>query len=140
LAIAYLSEERPMKQLLCLLTAALTVTVLYGVCWGDDKREEKPRFKGVELYSWKDKGGNWVFVLLDGTNRLKTEKEVKGAKDQIRGAERLKEALARLAVGEQVSWAHRVKGLEFPPEATRKEIEKAAKEAKIDLRTLGPKD
>src|SRR5262249_28652574 len=53
-----------MKQLLCLVTAALTMTILHGVCWADDKRrEEKPRFKGVELYSWKDKEGNWVCVL-----------------------------------------------------------------------------
>jgi len=126
-----------MKQLLCLIAAAFTMTVLHGVCRADDKREEKPRFKGVELYSWKDKGGDWVFMLLDGTNRLKTEEEVKGAKNQIKGAEDLKKALARLAVGEQVFWTHPIKGFEFPPGVTRKEIEKAAKEAKIDLQTVG---
>jgi hypothetical protein len=37
-------------------------------------------------------------------------------------------------VGEQVFWTHLSAGFEFPPEATRKEIEKAAKDAKIDLR------
>jgi hypothetical protein len=125
-----------MKQLLCLITAALAITVLHGLCWADDKREERPRFKGVELYSWKDKADGWVFVLIDGTNRLKTEKEVKGAKNLIRGVEALKKALARLAPGEQVSWAHRIKGFEFPPEETRKEIAKAAKEAKINLHTM----
>jgi hypothetical protein len=130
-----------MKQPLCLIFAAVTMTVLYGSCWADDKREEKPRFKGAELYSWKDKDGGWVFVLVDGTNRLKTEKEVKGVRNLIQGAEALKKALARLAVGEQVSWSHQIKGFEFPPEATRKEIEKAAKEAKIELRiTATPTD
>ena len=122
-----------MKQLLCLSIAVLTMTVLHHVCSADEKREEKPRFKGVELYSWKEKGGGWMFVLLDGTNRLKTEEQVKGAKNKIKGAEDLKKALARLALGEQVSWTHPIKGFEFPPEATRKAVEKAAKEANIKL-------
>jgi hypothetical protein len=129
-----------MKQLRCLIIAALTMTVLHGICRADDKREEKPRFKGVELYSWKDREGDWMFVLLDGTNRVKTEQEVKGAKKQIKGAEDLKKALARLAVGEQVSWTHRIKGFEFPPKATREGIQRAAQQAKIDLQTLAQKD
>jgi hypothetical protein len=140
MTIIYLSKESPMKHLLCLLATALTMTVLYGVCRADEKREEKPRFKGVELYSWKDKGNNWVFVLLNGTNRLKTEEEVKGAKNQINGAETLKRALARLAVGERVSWTHPIKGFEFPSRAMRKEIEKAAEEAKIDFQTSAEKE
>ena len=129
-----------MKQLPCLIIGALTMTALLGISWADDKREEKPRDKGVELYSWKDKAGDWMFVLLDGTNRLKTEQQVKGAKNQIKGAEDLKKALARLAVGEQVFWMHRIKGFEFPPKATREEIHRAAKAAKIDLQTSAPKD
>jgi hypothetical protein len=125
-----------MKQLMFLITTALTMNILHGFTWADEKRKEKPRVKGVELYSWKDKGDNWVFVLLDGTNRDKTEEEVKGAKNQITGVEDLKRTLARLAVGEHVFWTHPIKGFEFPPKATRKEIEKAAKDAKIDLQTL----
>jgi hypothetical protein len=138
-AIAYLSRERSMKQLLCLIVAVLTLAVLHRVGCADEKREEKPRFKGVELYSWKDNGRDWRFVLLNGTNRLKTEEEVKGAKYTIKSVEELKKALARLAVGEQVSWTHPITGFEFPPEATRKAIAKAAKEANIDLR-LEPKE
>jgi hypothetical protein len=127
-----------MKQTLFVIAALSTVTVLNGLRGADDKREEKPRFKGVELYSWKDEGGVWVFVLLDGTNRGKTEDEVKGAKDRIKGADDLKKALARLAVREHVFWTHRVDGFEFPPEPTRKEIQKTAKEAEIDLQIQGP--
>ena len=126
-----------MKQLFRLATTALTAVALCGACRADDKREEKPRFKGVELYSWQDKSGAWKFVLLDGTNRLKTEEGVKSAQTQVKGAKELKKALARLAVGEQVFWTHPIKGFEFPPQATREEIEKAAKEAKIDLKTSG---
>ena len=78
-----------------------------------------------------------MFVLLDGTNVSKTEEQIKGAKNHIKGADDLKKALARLAVGEQVSWSHRIKGFEFPPEALRKEVAKTAKEAKIVLRIDG---
>ena len=126
-----------MKQLFRLATTALTAVALCGACRADDKREEKPRFKGVELYSWQDKSGAWKFVLLDGTNRLKTEEEVKSAKTQVNGAKDLKKALARLAVREQVFWTHPIKGFQFPPQTTREKIEKAAKEARIDLKTSG---
>lgn len=123
-----------MKQVLCLVAAAFAMPVFQGVARADDKREEKPRFKGVELYSWKDKEDNWMYVLADGTNRQKTEKEVKEDKKPIKGTAELKKALALLAQKEQVSWSnHRLSGFEFPPESTRKEVEKAAKEAKIDL-------
>lgn len=126
-----------MKLLSYLVVAALTMTVAHRACWAGDKREEKPRFKGVELYSWKDEKENWMFVLLDGTNRLKTEKEVKEAKNKVRGAEKLNEAIARLAVGEQVSWTHRIGVFEFPPESTRQAIAKAAKDANVEL-NVGP--
>jgi hypothetical protein len=124
-----------MKPSFCLAATVLAAAVLCGVCSADDKREDKPRFKGVELYSWKDEGGNWVFVLLNGTNELKTEAKVKSAKTKVKGAEGLKKALARLAVGEHVVWSHPIRGFEYPAKATREEIEKAAKEAKIELRT-----
>ena len=126
-----------MKQLFRLATTALTAVALCGACRADDKREEKPRFKGVELYSWKDKGGVWHFALLDGTNRLKTEEGVKSAKTNVKGVQELTKALARLAVGEQVFWTHPIKGFEFPPQGTREEIKKAAKEAKIALTISG---
>jgi hypothetical protein len=124
-----------MKPLFCLATTVLALAVLWGVCRADEQREEKPRFKGVELYSWKNKGGDWQFVLLNGTNRLKTEAEVKSAKTKVKGAEELKQALARLVVGEQVFWTHPISGFEYPAPGMRQEIAKAAKEAQIDLKT-----
>jgi hypothetical protein len=125
------------KCVLCLVAAFSIVTAVPGVSSADDAREAKPRFKGVELYSWKDSAGDWVFVLLDGTNREKTAEEVKAARNKIKGAEVLKKAIARLAEGEQVSWSQRIKGFEFPPAATRKGIKKAAESAKVDLTIAG---
>jgi hypothetical protein len=124
-----------MKNLRHLLGTAMIVTVLSSACWADDKREANPHFKGVELYSWKDKGGDGVFALLDGTNRDKTEAEVKGTKDLFKDTKELKKTLARLAEGEQVSWSHRIAGFEYPPKVTREEIKTAAKKAKLILRT-----
>jgi hypothetical protein len=122
----------PMKCLLYVLAAVFTLASVSAV-WADNEREQKPRFKGVELYSWKMEG-EWIFVLLDGTNRVKETQTIKEAENQITGVADLKKALARLAVGEQVSWTNRQQGFEFPPKATRKEIKKAADAAKIKLR------
>jgi hypothetical protein len=124
-----------MKPSFCLVPTVLIAVILCGVCLADGKREEKPRFKGVELYSWKDEGGNWVFVLLSGTNELKTEAMIKSAKTKVKGADGLKKALARLAVGEHVVWTHPIRGFEYPGKAMREEIDKAATEANIELRT-----
>ena len=129
-----------MRDLLYFLGTAMIVSVLSSTCRADEKREAKPRFKGVELYSWKDGGGGWVFALLSGTNNEKSEEVVKGSKDLIKGVPDLEKALARLAEGEQVSWSHRIAGFEFPPKATRDEIETAASKAKIILRTSADKD
>jgi hypothetical protein len=136
-AIVQAAKGATMKQLQCLIFAIATMTVLHQVSRADEKREENPRFKGVELYSWKDNGGDWIFVLVDGTNRLKTEGEVKGSKNKVKSAQELKKALSGLAVGERVSWTHPIKGFEYPPEAMRKAIKKEAKDAKINL-SVGP--
>lgn len=122
-----------MKQLLSLALTALILAGSARLCQAADKREERPRFKGVELYSWKDKGGDWLFVLLDGTNRIKSENEVKGSKSRINGVEGLKKALSRLAVGERVFWTQPAQGFQLPPPEVRKGIDKAARKAKIDL-------
>ena len=123
-----------MKTMQWLFAVVFSMTVFHGISNAEDKREAKPRFKGVELYSWKNQAGDWLFVLLDGTNRQKNEKEVKEAKTQIKGVKDLKKALALLAEGEMVIWSnHRLQGFEFPPEDTRKEIEKVAKDVKLEL-------
>ena len=123
-----------MKPIVCLFATALAATSLGGGGRVDDEREAKPRFKGVELYSWKDDTGTWNHVLLSGTTRLKIEAEVKAAEGRVRGTEALKKALSRLAVGEQVTWMRRLEGFDVPTGDTRKEIEEAAKDAEVKLR------
>jgi hypothetical protein len=68
-------------------------------------RLEKPLFKGVELYSWRD-GRVWMFSLLVGTNRNKTEQEIMAKSVVMTGLKPLKVRLATLAVGESVSWSN----------------------------------
>jgi hypothetical protein len=121
-----------MKHLLCLILPVLALAALSSICQADDKREAKPRFKGVELYSWQEKG-DWWFVLLNGTNRVKTKNEVKAARNRIKGADNLKREIARLAVGEQVFWTLPAKGFELPPKEVQQAISKVARGAKIDL-------
>ncbi|MBM3980674.1 MAG: hypothetical protein FJ304_10385 [Planctomycetes bacterium] len=99
----------------------------------EPKREPKPRFKGVELYSWKDDKGVWQFALLSGTNRDKTEAEVKAAKTVYAGTDKLAAALKLLAEGEMVFWSHRPKGFEYPPKDDLKKIDEAAKAAQVEL-------
>lgn len=67
-------------------------------------RAPKPEFKGMELYSWKTPGEAWHFSLLAGTNRLKTDQEIKNPEWTIIGMEELKKRLAKLAEGENVFW------------------------------------
>ncbi len=68
-------------------------------------RLEKPLFKGVELYSWRD-NQVWKFSLLVGTNRNKTEPEIMAKSVAVTGLEPLKARLATLAIGEYVSWSN----------------------------------
>jgi hypothetical protein len=71
--------------------------------------------KGYELYSWYDGGaGEWQYVLITGTNRLKTYEEMVLGESQVagdgwvriavKGTIQLKALLARLPRGEQVAW------------------------------------
>ncbi|MDB5307299.1 MAG: hypothetical protein JWO38_1501 [Gemmataceae bacterium] len=125
-----------MKTCLVVAFAALFVTPTIRA---DDtpKREPKPRFKGVELYSWKDEKKGWLFVLVDGTNRTKTEKEIKSVPTVYAGTDKLADALKVLAEGDMVFWSRRVKGFEYPPEDDLKKIDGAAKAAKVELHRVG---
>ena len=120
------------KQVVALVVAALHLS-LASVSLADAEREEKPRFKGVELYSWQDAENKWTFVMLDGTNRLKSPEEIKKAKGRLKGVASLKQAFGLLAEDERVSWLHPVEGFEFPPKAAQEELATAAKEAEIEL-------
>ena len=89
--------------------------------------------KGMELYSWSEHG-NWYFALLEGTNRLKSEDEVKNHPNRIATVNALSDRFNNLAEGEQVVWNLRfVRGFSFPGEIIVSEIVAAAKRARINL-------
>ncbi|MFN2226197.1 MAG: hypothetical protein ACK2UY_07815 [Anaerolineae bacterium] len=71
--------------------------------------------KGYELYSWRPAGsGSWRYVLLTGTNRLKTFDEIAAAADgeteagwvklTAVGLDELKALLRRLPARTTVTW------------------------------------
>jgi hypothetical protein len=74
--------------------------------------------KGYELYSWPTEDGEgWQYVLITGTNRLKTYDEIVSAENAIdeggwvrvsaTGTEGLKALLSQLPDGESVTWIGR---------------------------------
>lgn len=121
-------------KLVCIVLVCLAALVTIPVARADEpKREEKPRFKGAEVYSWKDGNGTWQFAIVSGTNNEKTEQVVKTAKTVYAGEDKFVAALKLLAENEQVSWSHRISGFEYPPKEVLKRIDEAAKAAKIKL-------
>jgi len=117
-----------------IVTATLFLS-LTGISAAENKveREKKPRFKGVELYSWKDVNGKWTFSLQTGTNKMKSIEGIKNIKTPHLDVKTIHAALSKLAVGEQVFWTHFIKGFEFPPLATQRKVADTARKAKIKL-------
>jgi hypothetical protein len=71
--------------------------------------------KGYELYSWQVQG-EWVFVLVVGTNRLKTYDEISAPEVGVKGLDAIKGELDLLPAGEYVFWtAGRVPNTVLPP-------------------------
>jgi hypothetical protein len=127
-----------MKTILIVLLSFMS-TLLVTPAQSQERPSQKA-FKGMELYSWKDTNGDWVFALLPGTNRLKAEAEAKKKETQIPGADELGKHFLRLAEGEQVFWFHRdLKGFSYPDEKMIDEIASLAKKAKVELH-VPPKD
>ncbi len=81
-------------------------------------RGSRPAFKGIELYSWQDPATQkWRFVLLAGTNRIKTPAEIMAGQAAIGSVEALKEQLSRLAPEESVFWLVPDSRFALPPPA-----------------------
>ena len=122
-----------MKTIPLLITVFFLFATLCPIGSAFAEREKELRFKGVELYSWQDEDKNWNFVLMSGTNRIKTEKEVKSS-PKIIGVEKLAKAFGELAVGESVAWVEeRVPNFDEPPKEIREAVKEAAKKARINL-------
>lgn len=63
--------------------------------------EDKPAFKGMELYSWQKGNGDWVFNILYGTNRLKTINEVMSSE---MASNAVSDCICLLPDGEIILW------------------------------------
>ena len=89
--------------------------------------------KGYELYSWEAEQA-WHFSLLVGTNRLKTDEEVRAHGVAVTGVEDLKVKLGELAEGEEVFWlVSRIPGYSLPPPAAIGEVQAFCRQRGIKL-------
>jgi hypothetical protein len=62
-------------------------------------------FKGMELYSWLDPATkSWHFTLLPGTNRRKSDAEIRESREVALTVGDIERKISRLAPGEQVFW------------------------------------
>jgi diacylglycerol kinase (ATP) len=101
-------------------------------------RSEQPAFKGLELYSWQTGSGAWQYAILVGTNRNKTVEEILSAPLDLPG---VKTAIARMAVGEYLSWTNNVYdptasqsvSFAFPPDAVIQELKEFALTKQVNL-------
>jgi hypothetical protein len=95
-----------------------------------------PSPKGWELYSWK-KQDNWFFVLVNGTNRIKTAGEILTNEGAVINAAGIRNELARLPRGEEVVWALRgMPEFGFPPADMIQEIQAFCTEQGIKLTVI----
>ena len=125
-------------------TLLIAVTVLSGAMAlpatpgiGEAKSESRsPKMaKGVEMYSWVSKDDTFRFSLLPGTNRNKSESEIKAASvaTDVAGIE---SRLARLAKGENVYWMWTPAACtdcKYPTTEVVERIRRKAAELEIDL-------
>lgn len=93
--------------------------------------------KGWELYSWRQ-DETWAFALLPGTNRLKTQDEVKAA--SVVGAEALSLKVSSLANGEEIFWVQKgdpravaVPDSELPPDPILSQVRARCTDAGVIL-------
>ena len=97
--------------------------------------------KGWELYSWQFKD-EWRFALVNGTNRLKTAREIiqPSGEGVVIGVNGIERELARLPKGEEVFWGLRgMLEFSFPPQATIAEIQQYCAQRGIQLTIIPPR-
>ena len=87
---------------------ALVVAILVGseVSSASGACVARGQFKGIELYSWEAES-NWLFALVPGTNRLKSEREIKSTVACIHTLEQVQLILAQLGEKDEIFWIER---------------------------------
>jgi len=98
------------------------------------ERSNEKKFKGVEMYSWKDNSGDWRFTIINGTNWKKTEDWIKKSTQDTVSMNGLQNKFLKLAKGQQVYWFHKDSdGFLYPPESYIDKIEALAKNSEVKL-------
>ena len=89
--------------------------------------------KGYELYSWKT-GDDWKFVIVEGSNSLKSYDEIIAQPFVVTGVDGLLNQLKALARGEEVFWnLKKIKGFSTPPDETVTKVTEYCKKRGISL-------
>lgn len=125
-----------MNGMSCKFRVVLAMCWLVGSCAAlpaaAQKCPAKDQFKGVELYSWQTAQG-WRFALTPGTNRVKTESEIKAA-SCVGGVEDMAGIVSRLGDKQHVLWSHdKVAGLAYPPAELVERIAASARKGGVVL-------
>jgi hypothetical protein len=91
--------------------------------------------KGWELYSWQA-DGEWLFSLLEGTNREKSRAEIQAPAATLEGIDALQKALELIAPGQYVTWwspSWVEGGLAFPSDEMIAEVERICDQRDLEL-------
>jgi hypothetical protein len=91
--------------------------------------------KGWELYSWQA-DGEWLFSLLEGTNREKSRAEIQAPDATLEGIDALQTALELIAPGQYVTWwspSWVEGGLAFPSDEMIAEVERICDQRELGL-------
>jgi hypothetical protein len=111
------------------MIVALT-SVAPGGSASEPERASRLAAKGYELYSW-EADGNWLYALLPGTNRNKTQAEVIAAATDL---STLKRQLSVLAVSEYVFWVPTPDGhVSLPDPTIVADVSDYCKRLQLDL-------
>jgi len=115
-----------MSRWLLLFAAFVPLALATWVVATQEKEPPRKNLKGWELYYQATPAGGHVFGLLPGTNRQKTDAEVKACLT-LAGMDKLAAELAKLAPGESVIPQGRL------PEAVLKELKDLCAKHKLEL-------
>ncbi len=95
----------------------------------------KTSMKGWELYSWQE-DGDWLFSLLEGTNREKSSAEIQASDATLEGIDALEATLESIAPGQYVTWwspGWVEEALAFPPDDTVEEVQRICEDQGLQL-------
>ena len=104
-----------------------------------EERITESAFKGIELFSYQNEVGEWVFSVLVGTNVTKTYDQVLSDPLTI---EELGDCLCKMAADEYVFWLNQALGssadellyvFPTPPDSLIYEVENLAETCEINL-------